>query len=47
MVKPTERRVGYGVALGYGITDLFGGGAFAIIGTWLLFFIPPTADYPS
>ncbi|MCU6414350.1 MFS transporter [Enterobacter cloacae] len=38
MVKPTERRVGYGVALGYGITDLFGGGAFAIIGTWLLFF---------
>ena len=38
MVKPTERRVGYGVAIGYGITDLFGGGAFAIIGTWLLFF---------
>ncbi len=38
MVKPTERRVGYGVALGYGVTDLFGGGAFAIIGTWLLFF---------
>lgn len=47
MVKPTERRVGYGVALGYGITDLFGGGAFAIIGTWLLFFTPPIADYPS
>jgi oligogalacturonide transporter len=38
MVKPTERRVSYGVAIGYGITDLFGGGAFAIIGTWLLFF---------
>jgi len=38
MVKPTERRVGYGVAIGYGVTDLFGGGAFAIIGTWLLFF---------
>ncbi|WP_343551525.1 MFS transporter [Pantoea sp.] len=38
MVKPTERRVGYGVAIGYGITDLFGGGAFAVIGTWLLFF---------
>lgn len=38
MVKPTERRVGYGVAMGYGVTDLFGGGAFAIIGTWLLFF---------
>ncbi len=32
MVKPTERRVGYGVATGYGITDLFGGGAFAVIG---------------
>lgn len=44
MVKPTERRVGYGVALGYGVTDLFGGGAFAIIGTWLLFFTPPIAD---
>lgn len=38
MIKPTERRVGYGVAMGYGVTDLFGGGAFAIIGTWLLFF---------
>lgn len=38
MAKPTERRVGYGVAIGYGVTDLFGGGAFAIIGTWLLFF---------
>lgn len=37
MVKPTERRVGYGVALGYGITDLFGGGAFAIIGTAFIF----------
>ncbi len=43
MVKPTERRVGYGVALGYGLTDLFGGGAFAIIGTWLLFFTRPIA----
>ncbi|WP_054179634.1 MFS transporter [Trabulsiella odontotermitis] len=38
MTKPTERRVGYGIAIGYGVTDLFGGGAFAIIGTWLLFF---------
>lgn len=38
MVKPTERRIGYGIAVGYGITDLFGGGAFAVIGTWLLFF---------
>lgn len=38
MVKPTERRVGYGVALGYGITDLFGGGAFAIIGTAVIFY---------
>lgn len=38
MTKPTERRVGYGTAIGYGITDLFGGGAFAVIGTWLLFF---------
>jgi len=38
MVKPTERRVGYGIAIGYGVTDLFGGGAFAIIGSWLLYF---------
>ncbi|WP_336284332.1 MFS transporter [Citrobacter arsenatis] len=38
MVKPTERRVGYSIAIGYGVTDLFGGGAFAVIGTWLLFF---------
>lgn len=38
MVKPTERRVGYATAIGYGVTDLFGGGAFAVIGTWLLFF---------
>lgn len=37
-MKPTARRVGYGTAIGYGVTDLFGGGAFAIIGTWLLFF---------
>ena len=37
-MKPTERRVGYGTALGYGVTDLFGGGAFALIATWLLFF---------
>lgn len=37
-MKPTERRVGYGTAIGYGVTDLFGGGAFAVIGTWLLFF---------
>jgi len=37
-MKPTERRVGYGTALGYGVTDLFGGGAFALIATWLLYF---------
>lgn len=38
MAIATERRVGYRVAIGYGVTDLFGGGAFAVIGTWLLFF---------
>lgn len=37
MAIATERRVGYRVAIGYGVTDLFGGGAFAVIGTWLLF----------
>lgn len=37
-MKPTQRKVGYGTAIGYGVTDLFGGGAFALIATWLLFF---------
>ncbi|CPR14114.1 MFS transporter [Brenneria goodwinii] len=36
--KPTERRVGLGTAIGYGVTDLFGGGSMALIGIWLLFF---------
>ncbi|PWC18934.1 MFS transporter [Brenneria corticis] len=36
--KPTERRVGIKTAIGYGVTDLFGGGSMALIGIWLLFF---------
>lgn len=26
-------------SIGYGLTDMMGGGAFTIIGAWLLFFI--------
>lgn len=37
-MKSTHRKVGFGTAIGYGVTDLFGGGAFALIGIWLLFF---------
>ncbi|WP_264253071.1 MFS transporter [Pantoea ananatis] len=35
---PPRRKVGTGTAIGYGITDIFGGGSMALIGTWLLFF---------
>lgn len=31
-------KIGLGRAIGFGMTDLMGGGAFAIIGAWLLFF---------
>lgn len=33
-----ERKVTISIAIGYGLTDIMGGGAFAIIGAWLLFF---------
>lgn len=35
---PERRKVGIGTAIGYGVTDIFGGGSMALIGTWLLFF---------
>lgn len=40
MVKPTERRVGYGVAIGYGITDLFGGGLSLLSAPAVIFTLP-------
>lgn len=27
------------VSIGYGLTDIMGGGAFTVIGAWLLFFL--------
>lgn len=36
--SPEHRKVGIGTAIGYGVTDIFGGGSMALIGTWLLFF---------
>ncbi|WP_324029338.1 MFS transporter [Pantoea sp. JZ2] len=38
LAQPVRRKVGTGTAIGYGITDIFGGGSMALIGTWLLFF---------
>lgn len=33
-----KKKVTIPIAIGYGLTDIMGGGAFAIIGAWLLFF---------
>lgn len=33
-----ERKVTIPVSIGYGMTDIMGGGAFTVIGAWLLFF---------
>lgn len=33
-----ERKVTIPVSIGYGLTDIMGGGAFTVIGAWLLFF---------
>lgn len=33
-----KRKVTIPISIGYGLTDLMGGGAFTIIGAWLLFF---------
>lgn len=34
----TNRKITIPVSIGYGLTDIMGGGAFAVIGAWLLFF---------
>ena len=34
----TNRKITIPVSIGYGLTDLMGGGAFTVIGAWLLFF---------
>ena len=33
-----NRKVTIPVSIGYGLTDIMGGGAFTVIGAWLLFF---------
>lgn len=33
-----NRKVTLPVAFGFGLTDIIGGGAFTIIGAWLLYF---------
>ena len=37
-MTPTKRKVTFPVSIGYGLTDIMGGGAFTVIGAWLLFF---------
>lgn len=34
----TNKKITIPVSIGYGITDIMGGGAFTVIGAWLLFF---------
>lgn len=46
MVKPTERRVGYGIAIGYGVTDLFMAAPLPLSEHGFYFSILPIAVYP-
>lgn len=39
-----ERKVTLGTALGFGVTDLLGGSAYAIVSAWLLFFFTQYTD---
>ncbi|VDY41551.1 inner membrane transport protein [Salmonella enterica subsp. arizonae] len=34
----TNKKITILVSIGYGLTDIMGGGAFTVIGAWLLFF---------
>lgn len=34
----TAKKITIPVSIGYGLTDIMGGGAFTVIGAWLLFF---------
>lgn len=34
----SQRKISIPVSIGYGMTDIMGGGAFTVIGAWLLFF---------
>ena len=36
-----QRKVTIPVSIGYGMTDIMGGGAFTVIGAWLLFYYTP------
>ncbi len=35
----TNKKITIPVSIGYGLTDIMGGGAFTVIGAWLLFFL--------
>lgn len=35
----SSKKITIPVSIGYGMTDIMGGGAFTVIGAWLLFFI--------
>lgn len=37
-MSQTKRKITIPVSIGYGVTDIMGGGAFTVIGAWLLFF---------
>ncbi|AFJ46607.1 MFS transporter [Shimwellia blattae] len=37
-MKSRERKITIPVGIGYGLTDIMGGGAFTVIGAWLLFY---------
>ena len=37
-MKNSERKITIPVSIGYGLTDIMGGGAFTVIGAWLLFY---------
>ena len=37
-MKRSERKITIPVSIGYGLTDIMGGGAFTVIGAWLLFY---------
>lgn len=37
-MSQTNRKITIPVSIGYGVTDIMGGGAFTVIGAWLLFF---------
>lgn len=37
-MSQSKKQITIPVSIGYGVTDIMGGGAFTVIGAWLLFF---------